>query len=136
MYVCVLARLLTNLLFHAKMAKKKALVSLKTEVSIMVECQIGILQEKNLMAESSLVLYHIQPFNDGLNDYIVCLKYSLTLSSLMLGEICTLWLPRWLSGKESVFTSSIPGSGRSSGEENCNSIQYSCLVKSIGRGAS
>ena len=74
------------------------------------------------MAESSLVLYHIQPFNDGLNNCIVCLKCSLTLSGLILGELCTLWLPRWFSGKESVFTSSIPGSGRSSGEENGNSL--------------
>ena len=40
-------------------------------------------------------------------------------------------LPRWLSGKETACSAgdagSIPGSGRSPGEENDNSLQYSCL---------
>ena len=40
-------------------------------------------------------------------------------------------LPRWLSGKESACQAedmgSIPGLGRSPGEENGNSLQYSCL---------
>ena len=42
-----------------------------------------------------------------------------------------LGLPRWLSGKESSCQAgdmgSIPGSERSSGEGNGNSLQYSCL---------
>ena len=44
-------------------------------------------------------------------------------------------LPRWLSSKESACsaggaggdTSSVPGSGRSPGGGNGNSLQYSCL---------
>ena len=48
----------------------------------------------------------------------------------------------WLSGKESTCSagdagdpSSIPGSGRSSGEENGNPLQYSCLEKPMDREA-
>ena len=51
-------------------------------------------------------------------------------------------MPRWLSGKESTSnagdtrdTSSIPGSGRSPGVENSNTLQYSCLENSLDRGA-
>ena len=51
-------------------------------------------------------------------------------------------LPRWLSGKESAASAedagnvgSIPGSGRSPGEGNGNSLQYSCLENSLDRGA-
>ena len=44
-----------------------------------------------------------------------------------------------LDSKESACNAgeqgSIPGSGRSSGEENGNSLQYSCLENSIDRGA-
>ena len=40
-------------------------------------------------------------------------------------------LPLWLNGKESACQTedmgSIPGLGRSPGEENGNSLQYSCL---------
>ena len=40
-------------------------------------------------------------------------------------------LPLWLNGKESACQAedmgSIPGLGRSPGEENGNSLQYSCL---------
>ena len=42
-------------------------------------------------------------------------------------------------GKESACNTgdlgSIPGSGRSPGEENANPLQYSCLENSMGRGA-
>ena len=48
-------------------------------------------------------------------------------------------LPWWFSGKESACnagdTGSIPGSGRSPGEENGNKRQHSCLGKSMDRGA-
>ena len=48
-------------------------------------------------------------------------------------------LPWWLSGKESAYNArdlgSIPGSGRSSGEGNGKSLQYSYLENSIDRGA-
>ena len=48
-------------------------------------------------------------------------------------------LPWWLSGKESACNagdqSSIPGSGRSPGEENGNPLQYSCLGNPMDRGA-
>ena len=51
-------------------------------------------------------------------------------------------LPWWLMGKESTYNtgdtgeaSSIPGSGRSPGEENGNPLQYSCLENSVDRGA-
>ena len=52
--------------------------------------------------------------------------------------ICNMGLPRWLSGKESPANAGdaalIPGSGRSSGEENGNPFQYSCLGNSTDRG--
>ena len=48
----------------------------------------------------------------------------------------------WLSAKESACSagdagdpSSIPGSGRSSGEENGNPLQYSCLENPMDREA-
>ena len=44
-------------------------------------------------------------------------------------------LPMWLSGKESACqvgdTGLIPASGRSPGEGNSNSLQYSCLRKPL-----
>ena len=47
-------------------------------------------------------------------------------------------LPRWLSGKESGSQagdrSSVLGSGRSPGEGNDNSHQYSCLGNPMDRG--
>ena len=50
-----------------------------------------------------------------------------------------LGLPWWLSGKEFTCNAgdmgSIPGSGRSPGEGNGNSLQYSCLENSMDRGA-
>ena len=54
-----------------------------------------------------------------------------------------LWLfwepPRWLSGKEPSYQCrrcrSIPGLGRSPGEENGNTLRQSCLRKSMDRGA-
>ena len=52
-------------------------------------------------------------------------------------------LPTWLSGKESAYNAgesgdmgSIPGLGRSPGEGNGNSLQYTCLENSMDRGAS
>ena len=51
-----------------------------------------------------------------------------------------LMLPWWLSGKESTCNAgdpgSIPGSGRSTGEGNDNSLQYSCLENPMDRGYS
>ena len=48
-------------------------------------------------------------------------------------------LPRWHSSEESSCNAgdvgSIPGSGRSPGEGNGNPLQYSCLEKSMDRGA-
>ena len=48
-------------------------------------------------------------------------------------------LPQWLSGKESACDTgdlgSISGSGRSPGKGNGNPLQYSCLEKSMDRGA-
>ena len=48
-------------------------------------------------------------------------------------------LPWWLSGKESAYSAgdpgSILGSGRSPGEGNGYSLQYSCLENPMDRGA-
>ena len=50
-----------------------------------------------------------------------------------------LWLSTWLSGKESTCQAGdsglIPGSGRSPGEGNGNTLQYSCLGSPMDRGA-
>ena len=58
------------------------------------------------------------------------------------GQIHTLGLTRWLNGKESACTTEdtgdaglTPGSGRSPGEGNGNSLQYSCLKNPMDRGA-
>ena len=43
--------------------------------------------------------------------------------------------PGWLSGKESACNvGSVPGSGRSPGEGNDNSLQHSCLENPMNRG--
>ena len=51
----------------------------------------------------------------------------------------SLGFPGGSDGKESVCNvgdmSSIPGSGKSPGEENRNPLSYSCLENSIDRGA-
>ena len=48
-------------------------------------------------------------------------------------------LPRWLHGKESPADAgdmgSVPGSGRSPGEGNGNTLHSSCLGNPMGRGA-
>ena len=48
-------------------------------------------------------------------------------------------LPRWLSGKDPCASAgdvgSIPGLGGSSGEENGNPLQHSCLGNFLDRGA-
>ena len=55
------------------------------------------------------------------------------------GKHAEMWLPRWLSGKESTCNSgdagSNPGSGRSPGEGNGNPLQYSCRENPMDRGA-
>ena len=47
--------------------------------------------------------------------------------------------PAGSKGKASAYNagdpSSIPGSGRSPGERNCNQLQYSCLENPMDRGA-
>ena len=64
----------------------------------------------------------------------MCLSYPFGVCSPILKG-----LPRWLSDKESAYNAedpgSIPGSGRSSGEENGNSLQYSSLGNPMDRGA-
>ena len=55
-------------------------------------------------------------------------------------HLCLLWgFPGGSDGKESACNAgdlgSIPGSGRSPGEVNGNSLQYSCLENSVNRGA-
>ena len=59
-----------------------------------------------------------------------------------MGENIYTGLPQWLSSKESACSvraaedaGSIPGSGRSPGEENGNPLHYSCLENSMDRGA-
>ena len=55
------------------------------------------------------------------------------------GNKIIIGLPRWFSGKESACQAgdmgSIPGSGRFSGEGNCNPLQYSCLRNPMDKGA-
>ena len=56
-------------------------------------------------------------------------------SQCLLSSIYYFSLPWWLSGKASACNAgdmgSIPGSGRSHGEENGNPLQYSCLKNSM-----
>ena len=62
--------------------------------------------------------------------------------SFLQTSTCFMWLPRWLSSKESAcqcrrtgYAGSIPGLGRSPGG-NGNPLQYSCWENSMDRGAS
>ena len=52
--------------------------------------------------------------------------------------MCIKGFPRGPDGKESACNArdpgSVPGSGRSPGEENGNPLQYSCLENSMDRG--
>ena len=51
---------------------------------------------------------------------------------------CMITHTKWLSGKESIVkqeTGLIPGSGRSPGLGNDNSLQFACLENSMNRGA-
>ena len=56
---------------------------------------------------------------------------------ILQGGALIIGFPQWLSGKESTCnagdTGSTPGLGRSPGEGNGNSLQYSCLEDLIGR---
>ena len=74
----------------------------------------------------------------------MCSSNSSRSSVCSVGEKCTRLipvqgLPWWLSGKESVCNAgdvgSIPGSGRSPGEENDNPLQYSYLGNLMDRGS-
>ena len=55
--------------------------------------------------------------------------------------VYNIWLPWWLSGKEStchagdVDVGLIPGLGRSPGEGNGNPFHYSCLGNHMDKGA-
>ena len=64
----------------------------------------------------------------------LCLEWPFPL---LPGDFGLLW---WLSGKESACNagdlSSIPGLGKSPEEGNGNPLQYSCLGRPMGRGAS
>ena len=79
-------------------------------------------------------IYH-EVFSAVLLSYV--LKYQNT--SVYIQYSASRGLPRWLSGKESTGqcrdSGSIPGSGRSPGEEKGNPIQYACLGNSTDRGA-
>ena len=66
-----------------------------------------------------------------------------TLSNLCIAYDCSLTrASRWCSGKESISNAgdagdlgSIPGSGRSPGGGNGDSLQYSCMGNPMDRGA-
>ena len=64
---------------------------------------------------------------------------SLPLSHLKSRHLFLVWLPWWLSDKESACNArdmgSILGSGRYPEEENDNPLQYSCLENGMDRGA-
>ena len=69
-----------------------------------------------------------------LNQLDVLVSHIHNIEKIPLEEVMApifLGLPWWLSGKESVCNAgnlgSIPGLGRSPGEGNGNSLQYSCL---------
>ena len=61
------------------------------------------------------------------------------IAGSLLGHLVTLGFPGGSDSKEFTCSagalSSIPGSGRSPGEENGNLLQYSCLENSMDRGA-
>ena len=72
-----------------------------------------------------------------------CFHATAKLNSFVATEIIELSKPKerpgGSAGKESACSArdlgSILGSGRSPGEENCNSLQYSCLENLMERGA-
>ena len=79
--------------------------------------------------------------NGGISRILQSLQWILLLLPLARVYMCcsqSRGLPRWLSGKESACqagdVSLIPELGRSPGEGNGNSLQYSCLENPIDRG--
>ena len=76
----------------------------------------------------------------GLNDHDEPGDEAVDMWRIILQKPSLLYgLPRWLSGKESACNvgdvGSNPGSGRSAGWGNGNSLQYFCLKNSMDRGA-
>ena len=70
--------------------------------------------------------------------FILLQFWSLPLGICFRGLHNYLWLPWWLSSKESACNvgdpGSIPGQGRFPGEGTGNPLQYSCLQNSMDRG--
>ena len=70
--------------------------------------------------------------------YVVCTSVGCFIHLFHICLLSTKSFPDGSDSKESVFKvgdlGSIPGSGRSPGEENGNPLQYSCLENSMDRG--
>ena len=68
-----------------------------------------------------------------------CAKWYLAAEQQEQKQAAGKGLSRWLSGKEPACSAggmgSIPGSGRSPGEENDNPLQYACLGNPMDRGS-
>ena len=98
-------------------------------------CLFGDLPTSRVYLESLSLWHVVDPFENLPSKYTNVHKHrTFCIRFLGLYEIF-----KWLSGKESACNAghmgSIPGSGRSPGEGNGNSLQYSCLGNPMGRGA-
>ena len=78
-------------------------------------------------------------FNCSIINLQYCVSFRCTAECLGYTYICIYGFPGGPVGKESACNvgdlGSVPGSGRSLGEGNGNSLQYSCLQNSMDRGA-
>ena len=98
-----------------------------------------------MISRSSLMYFNSMyswPLNHGLSSLypLICRLFPVVNTTVFI--VLPYWmigLPWWLSGKESAYNAGdaglIPGSGRSPGEGNGNSFQYSCLENPMDRGA-
>jgi len=82
------------------------------------------------------IIYYVA-FSDWLLSFSVMLSRYIKLKLKTISASFFLWLPRWLSGKESTCQTGdadlIPGLGRSPLEGNGNQLQYSCLENPMDR---
>ena len=100
---------------------------------------LSYLSTLSIYLPTYLSLHHqfIQPSMHLTITYISAFA-SIHPSSMCICMYLFIWLPWWLSGKESSYNAgdvgSIPGSGRSPAKGNGNPFHYSCLGYPMGRG--
>ena len=127
-----------------------------TDWKCQISKQASMTASKNKIVRSTQnICFTLESTQDGVIFLLVCKMKTIcdrkrATYNWEHGEAVTSWEVQFLVGKEMSFpgvsmvnnppakagdSSSIPGSGRSSGEENGNPLQYSCLENPMDREA-